>query len=180
LPLRRCRRHLRGTPGYKNKDGTLGSWYCHHDHEGGDCIKLYAHITSVDNYDAATALQQHFIGKSVDAPTHSQPLPEKGMKRLDYLSTEHEAVELFGLPPEVCKALGIGYAAKGTMNRRIAVPLIDKRGELVGYFGIATKPDQVPLLKLPDSLAEKIGVSSIVEEPAVKSPDELRKLLRVV
>ena len=39
---------------------------------------------------------------------------------------------------------------------------------------------QVPLLKFPENLADKIGGSGPVDEPEVKSRDELRKLLRVV
>jgi hypothetical protein len=39
---------------------------------------------------------------------------------------------------------------------------------------------QVPLLKFPENLADKIGGSGPVDEPEVKSRDELRKLLRVL
>src|ERR1700683_1068833 len=62
-----------------------------------------------------------------------------------------------------------------------SVPLRLEDGSLIGYFGIATKADQVPLLQFPDNLADKCGLREQVEEqPEVKSHDELRKLLRVV
>jgi hypothetical protein len=66
------------------------------------------------------------------------------------------------------------------MNGRVVVPLRLVDGSLVGYLGIATQVEQSPLLKFPDNLEEKCGVSGAVEEPEVKSQDELRKLLRVV
>lgn len=69
------------------------------------------------------------------------------------------------------------------MNGRVVFPLRLGDGTLVGYIGLATKADQVPLLKFPDNLAEKCGAGGIVKEAEPeppKSKDELRKLLRVV
>jgi CHC2 zinc finger len=174
-------RAIRITPGHQNNDGSLGAWYCHSCSDGGDAIKLYAHIKACNNYDAAAELAKRF-NVEPSAPTRApQPPGAEGLKALDYLTTNHELIEALGLSAEVCEAIGIGYANKGTMNGRIAVPIRLQDGTLIGYFGIATKPEQKPLLKFPDNLAEKIGLGGIVEEVSEpKSPDDMRKLLRVV
>jgi len=177
-------RAIKITPGYQNKDGTLGAFYCHGCKASGDCIALYAHIRNVDNYEAAQAISKHF---SVASEPAADPKPReataKGLQPLDYIDVHHEALELLGLSPEVCGVLGAGYAGKGTMNGRVVIPIRTEDGTLVGYFGIATKADQVPLLKFPDNLDERCGVAQPIEaeEPPVQTPkDELRKLLRVV
>jgi DNA primase len=172
-------RTLAITPGYRNKDGTSGAFYCESCRENGDAISLYAHIKQCSNYDAALALAEHF--GITNSPQPPQKAAGERLKPLDHLNTIHPAIELLGLTAEVCEALGIGFAPKGLMAGRIAFPLRLPDGELVGYAGLATKAEQSPLLKFPDNLAEKVGVGGIVEEvPEVKSQDELRRLLRVV
>jgi hypothetical protein len=177
-------RAIKITPGYQNKDGTLGAFYCHSCKSSGDCIALYAHIRDVDNYEAALAISQHFrVASDNPATPARQDTDSTALKPLDYLDVHNEVLELLGLSPEVCGALGAGYAGKGTMNGRVVIPIRMEDGTLVGYFGIATKPDQVPLLKFPDNLDERCGVAQPIEaeEPPVQTPkDELRKLLRVV
>ena len=46
--------------------------------------------------------------------------------------------------------LGIGYAPRGTMTRRVLFPLRAKDGKLLGYVGVAPDAD----IKLPKSLSE--------------------------
>lgn len=173
-------RAIKITPDYQNKDGTRGAFYCHSCKASGDAIGLYAHARDCDNYDAASAIAQLF---KVDSPATDPPATKEGsMKPLDYLTTDHPAIELLGLTEEICAALGVGFANKGTMNGRVVFPLRLESGTLVGYIGLATRADQTPLVKLPSDLAEKCGAGERVEEvvePA-RSKDELRKLLRVV
>jgi len=47
-----------------------------------------------------------------------------------------------GFEPEIAKALGIGYAGKGTLKGTVAIPIRLPTGELAGYIGIieATLP----------------------------------------
>ena len=177
-------RAIKITPGYQNKDGTLGAFYCHACRASGDCIALYAHIRDVDNYEAAQAISKEFgiAGEPAAAPKPAEA-HARGLQPLDYLDVHNDVLELLGLSPEVCGALGAGYAGKGTMNGRVLIPLRMETGELVGYLGIATKADQNPLLKFPDNLDERCGVAQPIEaeEPPIQTPkDELRKLLRVV
>jgi hypothetical protein len=177
-------RALKITPGHRNNDGTLGTFYCHECSEGGDLIALCAHIQRVNNYEAASYIAKHFgIGTAPHrAPSPARkPEPEgrrEGLKRLDYLVFQHEVIEMLGISPATCEAIGIGYASKGVMAGRIAIPLLLPDGTLVGYFGIATKPDQVPF---PDNLDEKCGVKPVLETEEVEeqSPNDLRKMFRV-
>lgn len=172
-------RAIKITPDYKNKDGSSGAFFCHSCKASGDAIGLYAHVKDCDNYDAATALAQFF---KVDSPATDPPAADGSMKPLDYLSTDHEVIELLGLTEDVCEALGIGFAAKGTMNGRLLIPLRLSDGTLCGYLGLATREDQSPLVKLPSDLAEKCGESSNREksQTSKSEPDQLRKLFRVV
>jgi len=161
-------------------------WYCHQAHKGGDCIALYAHIKECGNYDAAEAISEHF---GIAAPrekeashTSRSAKEDTQMKPLDYLEPTHQVLDLLGLTPAICKALGAGFAPKGTMLNRIAIPLRLASGRLVGYVGIATEPDQKPLLKFPPNLEEMCGgePEPTIEEPEKHSTDDMRKLLRVV
>jgi hypothetical protein len=168
-------------------------FFCHTAGKGGDVIAFAAHIRNIGQREAAQMLAEHFGIDSAPtrspAPKHqkaSNEMPRSSaepLKRLDYLETDHPAIELLGLTEDVCDAIGIGYAGKGTMNGRVVFPLRLEDGRLIGYIGLATKPDQAPLLKIPSNLADLCGTGGIVEEPEQeppKSKDELRKLLRVV
>jgi hypothetical protein len=158
-------------------------FYCHSAAKGGDVISFVAHVRDIGQREAAEFLAEHVGIDSV--PTRS-PAPKRdkqgdALKPLDYLDTDHPAIELLGLTEDVCAALGIGYASKGTMNGRVVFPLRLEDGRLAGYIGLATKADQVPLLKIPDNLSEKVGAGGTVQEvEPPKSQDELRRLFRVV
>ena len=45
---------------------------------------------------------------------------------------------------EVAEALGIGFAKKGTMLKRVPIPIRTETGKLVGYIGIAAGADVKP------------------------------------
>ena len=47
-----------------------------------------------------------------------------------------------GLTAEASKEFGLGYAATGFFGGRITVPIHNYKGDLVGWTGRATKPDQ--------------------------------------
>lgn len=66
------------------------------------------------------------------------------LKPLTYLNFEHESLLAAGLSPETAKRFGVGYAPKGIMAGRIAIPIHSLDGELLAYAGAATKPHQQP------------------------------------
>jgi hypothetical protein len=126
-----------------------GSWTCFgckkkhpNRRNSGDAIELVAHCLDVSQKQAAEHIQTKFTGYTAD----KRGLPESG---LDYLVYDHESVADFGLTADIAEELGIGYAPRGTMTRRVLFPLRDKSGKLLGYVGIAPGAD----IKLPKSLA---------------------------
>lgn len=118
-------------------------FYCFGCKVGGDLIKLASHINGVDQKLAAIAIQKHFTGYE----PAKKGLPEGG---LDYLLYEHEAVQNLGIAPERALQLGIGYANRGTMNKRILFPVRDTSGKLLGYLGVSPGAD----IKLPKNLVQ--------------------------
>jgi len=122
-------------------------WYCFAPEcqSGGDCIELVAKVRQISQRDAALALQAHFLHPQ--GKTGSADNPFKG---LDYLQPDHDLVQALGISKEDAAALGIGYATRGTMVRRVLFPLRDHRGKLVGYIGI--NPELDPPVKLPGKL----------------------------
>ena len=110
---------------------------------GGDQIELVAHVLQVDQKQAAAHISKRFHGY---APAQ-KGLPESG---LDYLEAEHEAVQALGISPEKAVQLGIGYAPRGTMVKRVLFPIRDTSGKLLGYLGVPPGAD----VKLPKSLVQ--------------------------
>jgi hypothetical protein len=132
------------------------AFYCFSVKRGGDCIALVAHIKGCSQREAATELQERFIG---NAPKRieTRPTETDELQPLDHLSADHPAIDALGLSVAACEALGIGYAAKGMMRGRVAFPLRLPDGTLVGYAGLATSGDQAPLMLLPSNLDERIA-----------------------
>ncbi len=127
-------------------------FYCFSAKEGGDCIALAAHIRDLPMKDAAHYIVEHIDG----APDKEPKEPEREaqhnapLQPLTYLHHEHEAVQALGIGVKTAKSLGIGYAKKGMMRGRVAIPIREEDGTLVGYCGFSADAD--PPLKLPKNL----------------------------
>jgi hypothetical protein len=76
-------------------------------------------------------------------------MTEKGLKPLDYLQTTHEAVQASGVSRETAAHFGAGFAPKGIMRGRFAIPVHDPSGVLLAYCGRAVN-DESPLLLFPN------------------------------
>ncbi|MCU7866444.1 MAG: hypothetical protein KZQ92_21020 [Candidatus Thiodiazotropha sp. (ex Lucinoma borealis)] len=121
-------------------------FYCFTASKGGDCIALAAHILNVPVKDAAVHIAKQFgLFESNNAGT--DPETASPFSPLTYLHFEHEAVQALGLEKEAAKALGIGYAKKGIMRGRVAIPIREEDGTIVGYCGYSANAD--PHLKFP-------------------------------
>lgn len=106
----------------------------------------------VAHFGAATAQR---TAPTVTARNSSpQPRPEKVEARppLDYL-VFNQIVEGLGLTEEICQAWGAGYADRGGMKTRFAIPVRDRHGEYirnntghVQYVGVAVNKEQSPYL----------------------------------
>ena len=55
-----------------------------------------------------------------------------------------------GLSETTCHAWGAGYAPKGIMRGRLAVPIRDRAGTLLAYVGIAVSEQASPRLHFPN------------------------------
>jgi DNA primase len=125
---------------------SKNSYYCFSDGKGGDQIALVAHIRGTSQREAAQEMAEHFriaTPKEEEAPKPQATTGSGGMKPLDYLEYEHDAVQVLGFDAETAQALGIGYAAKGLMRGTIAVPIRLEDGTLVGYIGL-TEIEKMP------------------------------------
>lgn len=65
------------------------------------------------------------------------------------LDPKHEALAGFGFAPETLAHFGAGYCARGSLKGKLAVPLHDRDGALVGYAAAA--PSEALLFTLPES-----------------------------
>jgi len=166
-----------------------GLWYCFTGCGGGDIIKLVAKIKNVGQKEAAEFIAKHFgtvpgaanapvpsAGKSTIAGTRTAKEKE-ALKPLDYLQVEHELISIFGLSPETCREFGAGYAPKGIMRGRFAIPIHDQSGTLLAYCGHTLK-NESPRLIFPngfDSASVIFGAYRVEEGPLflVKEPLDL-------
>jgi len=133
-----------------------GCYYCFGEcRKGGDAIALVANIKHLSPKEAAEAIARQFAGtRTATVPDRSpQPITqEKGaLKPLDYLQSDHEAVRALGLSDETARAFAIGYAPRGILRGRVAVPIRDRAGVLLAYCGIATTNEQSPRFLFPSN-----------------------------
>jgi len=118
---------------------SKSAWYCFNATQGGDLLNLVQHIAGL----ASLKQAGEFLVKFAHNPKPADATDE--LKPLDYLSTEHELLTAVGIPDDVCKAVGIGYAPRGLMQGTVAIPLRLPDGKLVGYVGIHEVP-KIPKL----------------------------------
>jgi CHC2 zinc finger len=134
-----------------------GLFYCFPAKTGGDLIKLVAHIKGCSQNEAAQLIQSHVGGTVQPVPARNAgtvpytsptaPQNQKaGLNPLPYLEPEHAAVQALGISPATAAAFGSGYAGKGVLRGRYAVPVHGKDGTLLAYVGIAVSKEQSPRL----------------------------------
>jgi hypothetical protein len=75
-----------------------------------------------------------------------QPQQREGLRPLDHLQPEHEAVQALGVSPETAKRFGAGYAPKGILRGRLAIPIHDRAGVLIAYCGRAVREEEPKLI----------------------------------
>lgn len=87
---------------------------------GGDLIELYAHAKRLSVKDAALELAR---------------FDDAELKPLEYLLAKHPQVQALGISEEHAARIGIGYAPRGTLVGRVAIPVRDAQGKLLCYAG---------------------------------------------
>lgn len=147
-----------------------GLWYCFTCKIGGDMIKLVAIVEDLSQKEAALKIAQYFgtvdtvdsntvnsrtVHSNIGQEKESQVPPKKkgegnvvALNPLKYLETEHEAVLAVGITKDTSEAFNAGYAPKGILRGRLAIPIYDEDGVLLAYCG-RTVRNQTPTLIFP-------------------------------
>jgi hypothetical protein len=135
---------------------SKGLFYCFGKcHKGGDAITLAAMVRGSSLRDAAEFLAGKAgagnAHRSQDSARDGSPQPpttDGRLRPLDYLQSVHEAVQGLDVSPETCTHFGAGFAPKGIMRGRLAIPVHDSAGVLLAYCGRALH-DENPTLLFP-------------------------------
>jgi len=131
------------------------AFYCFGSGQGGDVIALVAHVKACSMKEAAQFLAgSRGVQPAPPVPTGQvrpsrSTVPENkkaGLNPLPYLLTEHPAVQALGISPETCSHFGAGYAPKGIMRGRLAIPIHDAQGQLLAYCGRAVNGESPTLI----------------------------------
>lgn len=134
-------------------------FYCFGEKKGGDQIALVAHVKQVSNREAAEAICLHYgldlLPEPKEQPTKAAQPPApaaKGNRAFDpaayaaRLDPAHEKLAALGISPETFKLFGAGFASGGVNRGRLAMPLHDRAGNFVCYFGRALSGESPPLM----------------------------------
>jgi hypothetical protein len=142
----------------------------------GDCRReQYTRVRTCGTQFSPTMTKRREGGT---VPPNVSPQASGELKPLDYLTTDHEAIEVLGLSAFACRTLGIGYAPKGTMRGRVVFRMRTVEAKLCGYAGLATRADMAPLVMIPKNLDQMHAAP--IEETKQPVGDDVRQFLRVV
>ncbi len=132
------------------------AFYCFGGKTGGDVIALVAHIRDCSMKEAADYLVGNSTvpkGNSTSSRNSSSTVPEERTKEavrslqpLTYLQPAHTAVQALGVDETTCEAFSAGYAPKGIMRGRLAIPIHDWEGKLLAYCGQSVKGESPTLI----------------------------------
>ncbi len=125
------------------------AYYCFSDESGGDVIAFVAHIMGSSMKAAADYLVDNAVNGCEDTLPPERVTKSQTFEPLDYLVTDHNKLAELGVEPETCEYFGAGYAPKGILRGRFAIPIHTAEGTLTGYCGRAVSDDQQPLLTFP-------------------------------
>jgi len=117
-----------------------GLFNCFGCRAGGDVISLVAHIKGVSMKDAAMMIHDKFMqpapaasSKVLESPPTSSNVLDKIAARL---APEHQAVQSMGFPPDIAKALSVGFDARGYHRGLVAILLRNPDGSPAGFIGL--------------------------------------------
>ena len=135
-----------------------GIWQCFGCGAKGNLIEFAGRMEGMNPDDRrdfrkiAVLLHNRYFGEKKGEPTPPTPTPVPELKgdeekklpvivnaRLDFelknLDYGHPYLKSRGFSDAVIKAFGLGYCDRGLMKGRIAIPLHDETGMLIGYAG---------------------------------------------
>ena len=118
---------------------SKAAFYCFAAKQGGDVIALVSHIKGIGMKEAAQFISEKSGNRpeplvSKPKPTDSSTVPEKekaGFNPLTYLQPEHPGVQALGVSVETATRFGSGFAPRGILRGRLAIPINDRHGTLI-------------------------------------------------
>lgn len=136
-----------------------GAFYCFAAKTGGDVIALAAHVRDCTAKEAARFLagEETASPSPATVPNENRKGKEETpiLKPLTYLEPGHPKALALGITEDVCRAYGAGYAPKGILRGRLAIPIHDLQGALVAYCGRAVGGEEPSLVFPKDFEAER-------------------------
>ena len=135
---------------------SKNAYYCWSSKKGGDCISLVAHVLDIGVKEAAAKLEERYgtgSKKGTVPEARKSTVPEERSERrlqpLDYLQADHDKLVSLGVLSDTATFFAAGYAPKGIMRGRLAIPIHSRTGELVAYCGRAVSGES-PTLTFPN------------------------------
>ena len=168
------------------------AWYCFSEKKGGDIIELVARHGRVTQKEAAGRIASHFKldGASQSADTSGIRLEatgggpkSEGFDPLAYqksLQPDHEALEELGVSPATIRQLGGGYASKGVLRGRLALPIYGVEGAIKAFFGLTLKGEQPELLFPKDIVTPYFFNAQNVKEGTLTLVQDVPALLHAI
>lgn len=177
-----CPLHNGHTQGQFKVSVSKNCWNCFGKcKSGGNVLDFVSRKEGVGIREAASLIAEWFnilpasepreeIQESRKKAAPDSPKPEVGAAgnkplgfELKYLDPNHRYLVERGLSEETIKTFGLGYCKKGIMAGRIAIPVHNLAGEIVGYAGRwpGDPPEDKPKYKLPDGFRKSLEVFNI-------------------
>lgn len=167
-------RNLAITPAHVRNDGSVGSFFCHAEKKGGDLIGLVGHVHKLGTmHEAARMIEEHFrIGQTPTAPLAKRDKPPEAHRGAGFdpeayaarLDPANPALEALAVSAKTYKTFKAGFSATGVHRGKLALPLHDRAGMLIGHFARSLKGES-PLLTFVNGQnpAEHIFAAHLVE-----------------
>jgi DNA primase len=139
---------------------SKGLFYCFAKRVGGDQIALVAHIKNVSLSEAASLLSVNStvsVSRNSTVPTTVPPTPAVKKPGFDpeayaaRLDPSHASLVSLGISAETLRMFKAGYASSGSNRGRLALPLHDRDGNLIGFCGRSLK-EESPMLAFPNGV----------------------------
>ena len=144
---------------------SKGLWYCFGGCKGGDMIALVAKVRLCTQKEAAQFIAEGTGTSSgngtVPRAGNSSPQPQAKEERRRGFDAEayakgldpaHAALAPLEIAPETLREWKAGYSTSGVNRGRLALPIINKYGVIVGYAGRAVG-EETPRLVFPNGLS---------------------------
>ena len=134
-----------------------GCYYCFGEcRKGGDVIALVANARASFAQGGGRS-HRPSVRRAIRSRNGSRPFPpapaagERGAETARLSPERPRSSARPGLSEETAQAFGLGYAPRGILRGRVAVPIRDRAGVLLAYCGIAASNEQSPRFLFPSN-----------------------------